>query len=82
MEWKQIESDWDSLKGEVKQKWGKFTENDFTLMKGKKDELLARIKHVYGVAKEDAEKQIEEFRDSLKRDLGSSEKTSLNDTQH
>ena len=67
MEWNQIESQWDKLKGQVKQKWGMFTDDDILQIKGRKDDLIGRIKHVYGVAKEDAEIQIDEFRRSLKK---------------
>jgi uncharacterized protein YjbJ (UPF0337 family) len=66
MQWGQIEGSWDKVKGKLLERWGKFTDNDLALIGGKKDDLIGRIKHVYGVAKEDAETQIEEFRASLK----------------
>ncbi len=66
MDWNQIEGNWDKFKGSIREKWGKFTDDDMAKLKGTKDDLIGRIKHVYGVAKEDAEKQIEEFRASLK----------------
>ena len=67
MEWNQIEGQWDIIKGKVKEKWGKFTDDDLTLMKGKRDALIGQIKKTYGVAKEEAERQIEEFRTTLKK---------------
>lgn len=65
MDWNQIEGNWEKLKGKVKQKWAKFTDDDIMKMKGRKDELIGRIKHVYGTAHDDAVKQSEEFRSSL-----------------
>ena len=65
MEWNQIEGQWDQMKGQFKQKWGKLTDDNLMLIKGKKDVLVGQLKESYGLAKEDAEKQIEEFRTSL-----------------
>ncbi len=66
MDWNQIEAKWDILKGQVKEKWGKFTDDDLMIIKGKRDDLVGRVKHVYGVAKEEAELQIEDFRKNIK----------------
>ncbi len=66
MLWNQIESNWDKLKGAVQQGLKKLSNSDLALIGGKSTELISRIKHVYGVAKEDASKQFEEFRNSLK----------------
>jgi uncharacterized protein YjbJ (UPF0337 family) len=68
MEWHEIESRWEHIKGKVKEKWDKLTDNDLAAIQGKRHELVNRIKHIYGVAKEDVEKQIEEFRVSLKKE--------------
>ena len=65
MDWHHIEDNWDKFKGKVKEKWAKFTDDDLTMMKGRKDDLVGRIKHVYGTAHEDAEEQAEEFRRSV-----------------
>lgn len=65
MDWSHIEGNWDKFKGKVKEKWGKFTDDDLAKMKGNKDEIVGRIKHVYGTAHDDAVKQSEEFRSSL-----------------
>jgi uncharacterized protein YjbJ (UPF0337 family) len=66
MDWHHIEGNWDKFKGKLKEKWAKFTDDDVAMLKGNKDELVGRIKHVYGTAHEDAVKQAEEFRTSLK----------------
>ncbi len=65
MEWNQIEGQWDIMKGQFKQKWGKLTDDNLIQIKGKKDELVGQLKQVYGFAKEEAEKQIEDFRTTL-----------------
>lgn len=52
------QGDWNILKGKVKEKWGKLTDDDLTQIKGKKDQLLGALQKRYGYAKEVAEKEI------------------------
>ena len=66
MDWHHLEGNWEKFKGKIKDKWGKFTDDDLKQIAGKKDELIGRIKHVYGSAHEDAVKQSQEFLESLR----------------
>lgn len=68
MEWNQIEGQWDTVKGKFKEKWGKLTDDDLMQIKGKKEMLAGKLKKNYGLQKEEAEKQIDEFRKNLDRD--------------
>jgi uncharacterized protein YjbJ (UPF0337 family) len=52
---------WEQLKGKVRTKWGKLTDDDVTQVGGKKDELIGKLRERYGYSKEDAEREIEEF---------------------
>jgi uncharacterized protein YjbJ (UPF0337 family) len=61
MNWDQIEGKWKQSAGIVKQKWGKLTDDDLTTVAGKKDQLVGKIQERYGIAKEAAEKQVDEF---------------------
>lgn len=66
MNWDQIEGKWKEFTGAAKEKWGKLTDNEWTEIKGKRDKLAGIIQNKYGVAKEEAEKQIEEFERSCR----------------
>jgi uncharacterized protein YjbJ (UPF0337 family) len=57
----QIAGKWKQLKGEVKQKWAKLTDDDLDYMSGGRDKFVGRIQERYGIAKEEAEKQADEF---------------------
>ena len=61
----QLKGDWKQLSGKVKSKWGKLTDDDMTLVEGKREELCGKIQERYGCAKEEAEKQLNEFCKSL-----------------
>jgi uncharacterized protein YjbJ (UPF0337 family) len=64
MNWDQIEGKWKQSTGKVKEKWGKLTDDDLTIINGKKDQLVGKIQERYGIAKEAAEKQVDEFSQS------------------
>jgi uncharacterized protein YjbJ (UPF0337 family) len=65
MNWDVIQGQWKQWAGKVKAKWGKLTDNDLTVVGGKKDELLGRLQERYGYAKDDAEKEVDQFLHSL-----------------
>jgi uncharacterized protein YjbJ (UPF0337 family) len=58
MNWDRVEGNWKQFTGKVKEKWGKLTEDDLTVINGKQDQLVGRIQERYGVAKDEAQKQV------------------------
>jgi uncharacterized protein YjbJ (UPF0337 family) len=61
MNWDTIEGKWKQSSGAVKEKWGKLTDDDLTVIAGKKEQLVGKIQERYGIAKDAAEKQVNEF---------------------
>ena len=61
MNWDQIESQWKQLKGRAKVQWGKLTDDELDQIAGHRDQLVGKIQEKYGLAREEAEKQAEEF---------------------
>ena len=61
MNWDRAAGEWKQLKGKVKQKWAKLTDDDLTYIDGQRDQLLGRIQERYGIAKDQAEKQLKEW---------------------
>ncbi|MGY6697882.1 MAG: CsbD family protein [Roseinatronobacter sp.] len=57
----QIEGKWKQLKGSAKEQWGKLTDDDLDQAEGKRDKLVGKIQEKYGVAKEEAEKQYDDW---------------------
>ena len=52
---------WKQLKGKVKEQWGKLTDDDLTVLEGDLDQLTGRVQERYGIAKEEAERQVRDF---------------------
>ena len=61
MNWDQIEGKWKQAKGAVKQQWAKLTDDDLTYMSGKKDDLVGKIQERYGITREEAQRQADEW---------------------
>ena len=60
-----ISGNWKQLKGKVKEQWGKLTDDDITVIEGKRDQLVGRVQERYGIAKEKAEEQVKAWEGSL-----------------
>jgi uncharacterized protein YjbJ (UPF0337 family) len=66
MNWDQIAGNWKQVKGVVRERWGKLTDDDVDVIAGKRDILLGKIQEKHGLAKEVAEKELKDWEDSLK----------------
>ena len=60
-----IEGKWTEIKGAVQQKWGKLTDDDMTEINGSREKLSGKIQKNYGLAREEAEKQMKAWEDDL-----------------
>ncbi len=58
MNWDQVAGNWKQLKGTVREKWGKLTDDDLDVVAGKRDQLIGKIQERYGITKEEAEKEF------------------------
>jgi uncharacterized protein YjbJ (UPF0337 family) len=65
MNWDRIAGDWKQFTGKVKEQWGKLTDDDLTYVSGKRDQLVGRIQERYGIAKDEAERQLKDWERSL-----------------
>jgi uncharacterized protein YjbJ (UPF0337 family) len=66
MNWDQIQGNWKQMTGQVKEKWGKLTDDDLTMIAGKRDQLAGILQQRYGYAKEVVEKELNLFMEDLK----------------
>ncbi len=60
-----IEGKWDQIKADVKGRWAKLTDSDLGQINAKKDMLVAKVQERYGIAKDEAEKQTDEWLSKL-----------------
>jgi uncharacterized protein YjbJ (UPF0337 family) len=67
MNWTSIKSDWKDLKGKARVQWAKLTEDELARMRGNREQLEAAIQKRYGVAKEEAQRQVDAWAQRLKK---------------
>jgi len=61
MNWDHVQGKWSELKGQVKTKWAKLTDDDMTLIGGKFDEIVGRLQQRYGHTRDAAEREVDTF---------------------
>ncbi|MDP1589491.1 MAG: CsbD family protein [Prosthecobacter sp.] len=61
----EIKGDWNIIKGNLKQKWARLTDDDLQFIEGKQEELLGRIQKRTGESREAVEDAIKEYRAAL-----------------
>jgi uncharacterized protein YjbJ (UPF0337 family) len=64
MNWDTVKGEWKQLRGKIKEQWGQLTDDDLDRIEGKRDQLIGAVQKRYGVAKEEAEKQLHDFENS------------------
>lgn len=52
------------LRGKAKQRWQEFTNKDLDKLEGKRDELVGLVQEKYGLAKQTAEQEVDQFLDN------------------
>jgi len=65
MDWNRLEGNWKQFKGNVKEKWGRLTDDDLDVINGRQDQLEGKIQERYGLAKDQAKKDVDAWFKSL-----------------
>ncbi len=60
-----IQGQWKQLSGKIKAKWNRLTNDDLGEAEGNSRYLAGKVQERYGIAKDEAEKQVDEFNRSL-----------------
>ena len=61
MNWDRIAGQWNQFKGKAKEKWGKLTDDEIDVIEGKRDQLVGKLQQRYGIAKDQAEKEVDQW---------------------
>ncbi|SFW75726.1 MULTISPECIES: CsbD family protein [Luteibacter] len=62
-----LKGKWKQLEGKIKEQWGKLTDDDFKVAEGNSEYLAGKVQERYGVARDEAERQVKDFRDRIDR---------------
>lgn len=64
--WDTISGKWKQFSGDIKKRWGDLTDDEVLEINGDREILAGKLQEKYGIAKEDANKQIDEWAEKLK----------------
>lgn len=53
-----IAGDWKQMKGKIKARWGKLTDDEIDEAKGNHEVLCGRIQKAYGLSREEVERDL------------------------
>jgi uncharacterized protein YjbJ (UPF0337 family) len=67
MNWDRIEGNWKQFKGKAQAKWGELTNDDLDVVKGRKEELVGRLQERKGIARDQAEREVDDWARTLDR---------------
>jgi uncharacterized protein YjbJ (UPF0337 family) len=56
-----LKGQWTQLKGQIREQWGKLTNDDLDEVQGRSEQLVGKIQERYGVARDEAQKQVESW---------------------
>jgi uncharacterized protein YjbJ (UPF0337 family) len=63
MNWDKVHGNWLMLKEKIKEKWHQLTDDELHMIAGRRDLLLEKLQEKYGLARQEAERQIQEVMD-------------------
>jgi len=64
-----LQGKWREMKGEVKEQWGKLTDDDLDRIEGKGEQLLGLLQQRYGYARDKAEEEYRRFTEKYSPEL-------------
>jgi len=65
MNWESVEGNWKEFRGRVREQWGRLTNDEVDVIAGRRDKLVGKLQEHYGIAREEAERQVREWIDML-----------------
>jgi uncharacterized protein YjbJ (UPF0337 family) len=68
MDWDRISANWSHWRDRVRDRWSRLTEVELTAIAGRREVLTARIQEIYGLPREDVERQLRNWERNLSID--------------
>jgi uncharacterized protein YjbJ (UPF0337 family) len=65
MNWDTIEGSWKQIAGRAQAKWGEITGDEWTAIKGHREEIVGLVQNRYGRARDEAEKEVDDWLSKL-----------------
>ena len=70
MNWDIVEGKWKQMTGAIKERWADLTDDDLTMIGGKREQFVGKLQERYGFARDEAERQADDYYEAHLRDPG------------
>jgi uncharacterized protein YjbJ (UPF0337 family) len=70
MQWNHVEANWKQYQPHLAKRWDKLSAQDLDHIAGKREHLEGRLQDAYGIPREEAKKDVDEFCKSLRSSKG------------
>lgn len=68
MDWDQLQTKWPQMRGQLRHRWGRLTEDDLDVIAGQRNVFIGRVEERYAVDRAEAKKRIEEWLRTLREE--------------
>lgn len=65
MNWDQLKGKWKQATGSARANWGELTDDELTQIDGNREKLVGKIQEKYGIARDEAEKQVDSWAEKV-----------------
>ncbi len=77
-----LSGQWTQLKGKIRERWGKLTDDDLDKIAGKRDQLIGTLQEKYGQARDKVEEEVREFESRMTKEFGPSGREAASASSH
>lgn len=60
-----LEGKWKQVRGDIKEWWGKLTDDEIDQLEGRRDQLAGKLQEKYGYSRDEAEREIDKFLEDI-----------------
>ncbi len=65
--WDRIAGNWKQFSGKARERWGELTDDDISIINGRREQLVGKIRERYGIITDQAERQVADWLNDLSR---------------
>ena len=65
MNWDRIEGQWKQRRGKAMHHWGKVMNDELAAIAGRYEDLVGKLQERYGIAEEEANQQVKDFKKTI-----------------
>ena len=66
----QVQGSWRQGKGRLKERWAQISDDEFTALAGRREQIAGRMQKAYGLARESSARQLSDWHKRMRQTVG------------